>query len=156
MVYVGLVTRTIAFALDAAVVNGVAILTAGVITLSLSVVSLPDGVETAVAAAGGVLYVVWTVAYFVTFWATTGQTPGNRLLGIRVHTETPDRLGPARAVLRFAGLTLAALPLGAGFLLILVDDRRRGLHDRLAGTVVVEAVSDDSVRRMRPQEHVER
>jgi uncharacterized RDD family membrane protein YckC len=46
---------------------------------------------------------------------------------------------PRRALLRFVGLTLAALPLFAGFLLILVDDRRRGLHDRLARTVVVEA-----------------
>jgi uncharacterized RDD family membrane protein YckC len=32
---------------------------------------------------------------------------------------------------------VAAIPLFAGYLLILVDDRRRGLHDRLAGTVVV-------------------
>ena len=43
------------------------------------------------------------------------------------------------ALLRLAGLTLAAIPLFAGFLPILVDDRRRGVHDMLAGTVVVTA-----------------
>jgi uncharacterized RDD family membrane protein YckC len=38
-----------------------------------------------------------------------------------------------------AGLALAIVPLFAGFLTVLVDDRRRGLHDILAGTVVVHA-----------------
>jgi uncharacterized RDD family membrane protein YckC len=32
---------------------------------------------------------------------------------------------------------LAAIPLFAGFFLVLVDDRRRGLHDMLARTIVV-------------------
>jgi uncharacterized RDD family membrane protein YckC len=99
---------------------------------------VPDGVETAVAVAGGALYVLWLVGYFVTFWATTGQTPGNRLMRIRVRPVAGERLLPRRALLRFLGLTLAAIPLCAGFLLILVDDRRRGLQDVLARTVVVE------------------
>ena len=43
------------------------------------------------------------------------------------------------AIVRLAAMALAALPLFAGFLLILVDDRRRGLQDRLARTVVVYA-----------------
>jgi uncharacterized RDD family membrane protein YckC len=44
---------------------------------------------------------------------------------------------------RFVGLTLAALALFAGFLLILVDDRRRGLHDVVARTVLVEADDEE-------------
>jgi uncharacterized RDD family membrane protein YckC len=44
-----------------------------------------------------------------------------------------------RALVRFAGLALAALPHCVGFLLIPVDDRRRGLYDRLAGTVVMRS-----------------
>jgi uncharacterized RDD family membrane protein YckC len=47
--------------------------------------------------------------------------------------------GLKRALVRFAGLLLAALPLGAGFVLILFDRRRRGLQDLLAHTVVVDA-----------------
>jgi uncharacterized RDD family membrane protein YckC len=145
--YVGLVTRALAFALDAAVINAVAILTAAVVTLTFSVVNLPDELQTVAVAAGAALYLLWSIGYFVTFWATTGQTPGNRVLGIRVIPAGDGRLRPRRALWRFAGLTLAALPLFAGFLLILVDDRRRGLHDRLAGTLVVEAEREGDARR---------
>ena len=47
-------------------------------------------------------------------------------------------LRPLRALVRLVALTLCAIPLFAGFLPILFDDRRRGFHDMLAGTVVVE------------------
>lgn len=137
--YVGLVTRAIAFALDAAIINVVAILTAAAISLTLSIVKVPHDVRTVLAAAGGVAYVLWTVGYFVTFWATTGQTPGSRMMRIRVHAASGDRLPPRRALLRFAGVVVATIPFFAGFLPILVDDRRRGLHDMLARTVVLDA-----------------
>ena len=137
--YVGLVTRAIAFALDAAIINVVALLTAAVVLLAFSIVSIPEELRTVAIAVGTTLYLVWVVGYFVTFWATTGQTPGSRAMRIRVRRGTDARLRPRTALLRFVGLTLAALPLFAGFLLILVDDRRRGLHDVLARTVVVEA-----------------
>lgn len=137
--YVGLVTRTLAFALDAAVLNAVAVVTAAVVTLALSVVPVSDDVEKVLAAVGGALYVLWSVGYFVTFWSTTGQTPGNRVLRIQVRTASGGRLRPRRALLRFVALTIAVLPLLAGILLILFDDRRRGLHDRMARTVVVDA-----------------
>ena len=47
-------------------------------------------------------------------------------------------------LLRLAGLILAALPLFAGLLTILVDDGRRGVHDMLAGAVVVPAPPEPS------------
>jgi uncharacterized RDD family membrane protein YckC len=137
--YVGLITRALAFAIDAGIVNAVAIVTAAVVSLTFSVVTVPDDVQVVVAAVGGVVYLLWTVGYFVTFWATTGQTPGSRVLRIRVIPASGERLPPRRAVVRFIGLTLAVIPLFAGFLPILVDDRRRGLHDMLARTVVVDA-----------------
>ena len=140
MIYVGLVTRALAMALDAVIINVVALLTAAVVALTLSVVSVPDALKTVTAVAGGALYVVWTIGYFTTFWVTTGQTPGSRVLGIRIRAGAADRLKPRRALLRFVGLTLAAIPFVLGFVLILFDDKRRGLHDRLARTVVVEDV----------------
>ena len=74
--YVGLVTRGIAFALDAAVINGVAILVAAVVALILSVVGLPDELDKWVAAIGAASFVVWTVLYFVVFWSPPGRHPG--------------------------------------------------------------------------------
>lgn len=138
--YEGLVTRGIAFTLDAAVINVVAIAVGVAVGLSLSVLKVPDDVEKALFALGGLAWVVWSIGYFVTFWSTTGQTPGNRLLGIRVRrAEDGDVLRPFRAFVRLVALALAAIPLLAGFLPILFDDRRRGVHDMIAGTVVVSA-----------------
>src|SRR5688500_12946879 len=111
MPYVGLVTRALAFGLDAAIVNLAAIATAALVALLLSVISAPDELRTFAIAAGGTLYVLWTAGYFVMFWATTGQTPGNRILRIRVRPVASETLRPRHAVLRFVGLTLAALPL---------------------------------------------
>jgi len=138
--YEGLVTRGIAFAIDAAVINLVALIVGVGVALVLSLFSLSETAKTIVVAAGGAGYLGWTVTYFVTFWSTTGQTPGNRLLRIRVcRADDTGVLRPRRCVLRLVGLMLAAAPLFAGFLPVLVDQRRRGLHDLLAGTVVVEA-----------------
>jgi uncharacterized RDD family membrane protein YckC len=144
--YVGLVTRSIAFGIDAALINLVAIFVVALTALILSIISLPDWLETIVAAVGAVLYVLWFTGYFVTFWTTTGQTPGDRMLHIRVRARDGERILPRRALLRFAALWLAAIPLFAGYLMILVDDRRRGLHDVLARTVVVEAPPEEPKR----------
>lgn len=144
-VYAGLATRTLAFALDAAVINATVWFVGVVVAIGLSLLHVPEEVRTLLAAIGAGLALAWTAAYFAFFWSTTGQTPGNRLFRIRVRAVGGERLKPRRALVRFAGVTLAAIPLGAGFLLILVDNRRRGLHDIIARTVVVEAGERDEV-----------
>jgi uncharacterized RDD family membrane protein YckC len=138
--YVGLVTRAVAFAVDAALIQFVAIAVAGTFALILTVVSLPDELDPVIAVVASAVYLLWLVGYFVVFWSTTGQTPGDRLFQIRV-CRADDGAAPSAgaAVLRFATLILAALPLFLGFLPILLDDRRRGVHDMAAGTVVVAA-----------------
>ena len=80
--------------------------------------------------------------YFVFFWATAGQTPGQRLLRLRVTGRDDGALRVRRALVRLVGLVLAIAPLGAGFLPVLFDRRRRGLHDFLARTVVVAHADD--------------
>ena len=142
MTYEGLVTRSIAFAVDAAVINLIAITVGAVVALAVSVLSVPDWLEPVLLAVGGAAYLVWTIGYFATFWSTTGQTPGDRLMQIRVcRADDGEHLSFSRSVFRLVCLTLAAIPLFAGFLPILVDDRRRGIHDMLAGTVVVASAS---------------
>jgi len=139
-VYAGLITRTLAFAVDAAAINAVAWFVGAVIALCLSLLGLPDGVRVAVAAIGTAAALLWAIGYFTFFWSAQGQTPGSRLLGIAVRDAASGTApGARRAALRVLALPLSALPLCAGFLLILVDRRRRALHDRLARTVVVYA-----------------
>ena len=136
--YVGLVTRGIAFALDAAVVNVVAIVVAAGIALVLSVVDVSGDLDAWITGFAAAAFVAWTVLYFVVFWSTTGQTPGNRLMRIRVcRAEDGNVLPPRSSLVRYAGLVLSAIPLFAGFVPILFDRRRRGVHDMLAGTIVL-------------------
>ncbi len=138
--YAGFVTRAIAFAIDVALIDLAAASVAIVVGLGISALDVPSAVVTVAIAIGGVAFLAWSVGYFATFWSTTGQTPGARVMGVRVACAGTG--GPVRlraAVVRLAGMVLAAIPLFAGFLLILIDDRRRGLQDRLARTVVVYA-----------------
>src|ERR671916_203255 len=68
-----------------------------------------------------------TVATLVVF----GQTPGMRLLGLRLaHPQAGQRLALWRAVVRTALLILLVPAL-------VVDADGRGLHDRLTDTAVV-------------------
>jgi uncharacterized RDD family membrane protein YckC len=139
--YVGFVTRAVGLTLDALLVNAIAIVIGAAVTLIASVLGADGSLNAVEAVIGGSAWLLWSAAYFVTFWTLTGQTPGERLLGIRVVPADGGPLKPMRAVRRFIGLLISAIPLGAGFLPVLVDDKRRGLHDRIGGTVVVWAVS---------------
>jgi uncharacterized RDD family membrane protein YckC len=86
--------------------------------------------------------------YFVTFWSGAGQTPGMRLLGLRLWGPRGDPPPLGRSLVRGVGTAIAIIPLFAGYLPVLFDRRRRGLPDFLAGTVVVyddgpEVMSDE-------------
>lgn len=75
--------------------------------------------------------------YFVYFWGVRGATPGKRALGLRVErVDGGFPIGPSKAFVRLLGYAISAILLGMGFLLIALDGQ--GLHDRLAGTRVVE------------------
>jgi uncharacterized RDD family membrane protein YckC len=147
-IYQGLITRAIAFALDAAIINVVAIVVGTGAALVLSVLHLPKSLDPALVALGGAAFLLWSIGYFVVFWSTAGETPGDRVMRIRVCMANgggPPR--PFRALVRLGALILAAIPLFAGLLWILVDQRRRGWHDMLAGTVVVAAPDPTPVSR---------
>jgi uncharacterized RDD family membrane protein YckC len=136
--YAGFVTRTIAFALDALLINVAALAVAALVALVFSVFPVSSHVHDAFVAAGGVLFVIWAMTYFTAFWTTTGQTPGNRAMQIRVMRTDGSRMRPRHALVRLVGMVIGLILL-LGYLPILVTDRRRGLHDAMAGTVVVQA-----------------
>jgi uncharacterized RDD family membrane protein YckC len=145
--YAGLVTRGLAFAIDAVVIDGAALLVVAVVALASTVLYIPDDLKTVLLAIGAGAYVVWATGYFVSFWASDGRTLGNRVMYIRVAPAGAGKLGYRRAVLRFVGLVLAVLPLLLGLVPILFNARRRGLQDRVADTVVVH---DPDRRAPRP------
>ncbi|HEU6445538.1 MAG TPA: RDD family protein [Gaiellaceae bacterium] len=135
-IYGGIVTRAIALAADAALTI---VMFMSVVGVSALVASLVGSLRPAWLA--GVLlgsgWMVLVAAYFVLFWSAAGQTPGMRLLGVRVRGPDGKGLSIGRSLLRLVGLLLAIVPMFAGFLPVLFTERRRGLPDYLAGTVVV-------------------
>jgi uncharacterized RDD family membrane protein YckC len=135
--YAGLVTRVLAAAIDAFLINFAALFVAAVVALVLSIFPVPGDTKTFLAVVGGVLFAVWVVGYFVTFWTTTGQTPGDRVMRIAVMREDGGRLKPWRAALRLAGAVIGLI-LFLGYVPMLLNDRRRALHDWMTGTVVIE------------------
>jgi uncharacterized RDD family membrane protein YckC len=141
--YAGIVTRAVAFVVDLLVLNG--ILFGGALAVGLVIEAF--GKFSVHLDLGGALLAaaVWSLAcatYFTAWWSLTGQTPGMRALGIKVLTVTGDRLPARRGLLRVIGMAIAAIPFFAGYLLILVRDRRQGLHDLIARTQVVYVERD--------------
>src|SRR3954462_452883 len=118
--YGGLVTRAIAAAIDALLINLAALFVAAVVALVLSIFPVPHDTKTVLAVIGGVLFAVWVVAYFVTFWTTTGQTPGDRVMRIQVVREDGGSLNPWRAALRLAGAVIGLI-LFIGYIPILLN-----------------------------------
>jgi uncharacterized RDD family membrane protein YckC len=137
--YVGLATRVISFVIDAALINVVAVIVGIGASLILSLLHLPSVIKAVLVAIGGAAYILWIVGYFIVFWSTTGQTPGARVMQLKVVATDGGEVKPHRALVRCVGVLLAAIPLFAGFALILFDDKRRGFQDRFAGTLVIEA-----------------
>lgn len=67
-----------------------------------------------------------------------GQTFGMMYLGLRVVSIYEDHdLNPVQVLLRTLGCGLSLLPLGAGFLWVLIDRDQRGWHEYLSATQLV-------------------
>lgn len=135
-IYGGIATRAIALATDAAVTIVLFMSAVGMAALVASLVGglRPAWLVGALLASGWMLVVG---AYFVLFWSSAGQTPGMRLLRVRVRGPNGDAPSILRSLVRLVGLVLAIVPLFAGFVPVLFTERRRGLPDFLAGTVVL-------------------
>lgn len=152
--YPGLITRAIGLTIDALIINGVAVITGASLSLIFGIfnISPPSQLKAFLTAVGLLVYALWLMGYFVGFWSSTGQTIGGRVMQLRVvPAEDPaGRIKPRRALMRLIGLGLGLLMLGLGELLVLVDDKRRALQDRLARTLVVDApvLTAHDVRRL--------
>ena len=86
-----------------------------------------------------IIMIIVTIAYFPWFWWKGGQTPGMKMFHIRVVRDIDG--GPisgSAALLRLLGYWVNQVVFYIGFIWIFVDKRRRGWHDLIAGTVVIE------------------
>lgn len=77
--------------------------------------------------------------YFAGFESSAWRgTPGKRMLSLRVTDLHGQRIGFVRATGRYFGRCLSMAILSIGFLIMLGDDRRQTLHDKMAGCLVLK------------------
>jgi uncharacterized RDD family membrane protein YckC len=144
--YAGVATRAVGLGIDA---GAILVTFASLAALAGIIASLVGGLRPhwlagALLGSGGLLL---AGIYFVLFWSAAGQTPGMRLLHLRVRRAgSPPSL--SRSFVRAVGTVIAIVPFFAGYLPVLFDERRRGLPDLLAGT---EVVYDDALGGRRPE-----
>lgn len=77
------------------------------------------------------------IAYHTVLIATWGATVGKLLLAMQVIHTSGRRVGWWEALSRTVGLVASLATLGLIFLLIARDRTNQGLHDKLAGTMVI-------------------
>jgi uncharacterized RDD family membrane protein YckC len=139
--------RLLAYIIDGLIVTVILIL----MTIALSLVLVAIGrsgsgsgsATAAVAVVGTVVYLIGvllaTLAYFPYFWAKNGQTPGMKPFHLYVVRDSDGgKISGAQAFVRLLGFWVSAAVLYLGFVWVFIDARRRGWHDLIAGTVVVE------------------
>jgi uncharacterized RDD family membrane protein YckC len=88
--------------------------------------------------AGIMLAVLMAVLNLAVIPGFTGLTLGKWATGLRIERTDGAKLGIGRALLRhFVGYPLSFALLGLGFVIAAVSVHGRGLHDIIAGTIVV-------------------
>lgn len=80
-----------------------------------------------------------SAAYFTYFFGTTGQTPGKKVMKIKVITVDGSPLTYNTGFMRWIGYYASAITIGIGFLWILKDENNQGFEDKIAKTYVVKA-----------------
>jgi uncharacterized RDD family membrane protein YckC len=81
----------------------------------------------------------------VLFWAYKSATPGKMSLNIKIvdaiSGESPTLI---QSFIRYLGYYISLLPLGLGFFWVAWDKKKQGWHDKMAGTVVIKSLPQES------------
>lgn len=76
--------------------------------------------------------------YVVLCWQYKSATPGKYMMGMSiVDAKTGGKPPMGNLVLRYLGYYLCVFTLFLGFIWVAFDKRKQGLHDKIAGTVVI-------------------
>jgi uncharacterized RDD family membrane protein YckC len=128
--YAGFWRRVAAFLLDGLIL--------GVVTLPLNLAFGGDDGYTAASSGVQSISTVLGWLYYALMESSAKQaTLGKMALGIIVTDLEGRRIGFGKATGRYFAKILSFLILGIGFLMIAFTQRKQGLHDILAGTLVI-------------------
>ena len=93
-------------------------------------------------------FVIWMLnfLYFTLQHSSKFQaTFGKRAMKIYVTDEFGKRMSFGRAALRYLGRIINGLTMSIGFLIILFTEKKQGLHDIIAKTLVLDGTKDQDV-----------
>jgi uncharacterized RDD family membrane protein YckC len=134
--YAGFWKRLAAYLIDLVVLL-VPSVVAGIALGSVLMV-YPDTEDAFVEAASNVLALLISWIYWATMESSSRQaTLGKMALGILVTDMNGDRLSFGRASGRFFAKILSVLIFFVGFLMIGFTEKKQGLHDMIAGSLVI-------------------
>lgn len=95
---------------------------------------------------GTIAGVVVTLCYYVLLESSRWQaTLGKRICGMRVTDLHGGRINIGRALGRFLGKYVSAFLFGIGYLMVGWTRHKQGLHDKMAGTLVMRRREADPV-----------
>ncbi|MBV7266546.1 RDD family protein [Erythrobacter ani] len=135
MIYAGFWIRLLAYIIDTVILALV-----GVVLGVLTGVALFSTGADAELGAFDLISLVIGIAYFVGFEASHMQgTPGKRALGLIVTDTDGRRISALRAAGRYFAKILSAIILLIGFIMAAFTERKQGLHDLIASTLVLKA-----------------
>lgn len=85
----------------------------------------------------GLISLVIGLAYFSLMESSSRQaTLGKMAVGIKVGKETGERISALNAVGRYFSKFVSAIILFIGYIMVGLDQKKQGLHDKFAGTTV--------------------
>ncbi len=90
--------------------------------------------------------ILYMLVYHIFFTVLTGQTLGKALMGLRIVSITGKRISIFQALIRLIAFFISVSIIFIGLLWVFVDNKRQGLHDKIAGTYVIytwDAVPDE-------------
>ncbi|MDT8441607.1 MAG: RDD family protein [Desulfuromonadales bacterium] len=137
--YAGFWLRLVAYLLDSFIIGAVQLILTVALTLTIGALGSLDGQGGATSMIVSLFGVVLGLGYAVFFTGYCGQTPGKMALRIKVIHVDGSPVSYGRAALReIPAKFISGILLGIGYLMIAFDDKKQGLHDRIANTYVIK------------------
>ncbi len=142
--YGGFWLRFVAYIIDAVIMNIAGGVIGAFVGVGIGAMGAGSEVVTASTIGAGGLSLLVNWLYSAMLESSSWQaTVGKKALGLVVTDESGGRIGFGRATGRYFGKILSSLILLIGFFMIGWTQRKQGLHDKLAGTLVYKARSPE-------------
>jgi len=114
---------------------------AGIIEVIINTIVHVSSLDSGTTARGGLVSLIVGLLYFGFFWSRSGQTIGYMLLGLRlVRTDGQPvtfLFGMLRYLLIYLSFVICLVPAIISAFMIGLGERKQGIHDLIANTLVV-------------------